>query len=150
MAAIAVLRHHAAEDEFAGNDVAAGIEQLLGKTYLQIGNLLAAEQHARSAYALHRKVHKGRHEDVAADLSPLAETQWRRGRLAGADSLAREARAYLGKIMGDPSPNLLWLYIELGGALGAEGPSREADSLFASVANSPKGQLPRTTCCDST
>ncbi len=71
--------------------VAAGIEQVLGRTYLQIGDLLAAEQHARSAYELHRRVHKGRHEDVAHDLSLLAETQWRRDRLADADSLAREA-----------------------------------------------------------
>ncbi|MFN8588150.1 MAG: tetratricopeptide repeat protein [Candidatus Eisenbacteria bacterium] len=72
-------------------DVAAGIEHVLGGTYLEIGDLLAAEEHARAAYETHRRLHRGRHPDVASDLLLLADTQWRRGRLAEADSLARAA-----------------------------------------------------------
>ncbi|MCC6652301.1 MAG: serine/threonine protein kinase [Candidatus Eisenbacteria bacterium] len=72
-------------------EVAAGIEQVLGRTYLQIGDLLAADQHARAAYEMRRKLHRGRHPDLANDLSLLAETNWRRDRLTEADSLARMA-----------------------------------------------------------
>ena len=96
-------------------DVAAGIEQVLGRTYMEIGDLLAAEQHARSAYALHRKVHKGRHEDVAADLALLAETQWRRGRLASADSLGREALAMWRALKKRPHDGIAQALTMLGG-----------------------------------
>ncbi|MBI5169137.1 MAG: serine/threonine protein kinase [Candidatus Eisenbacteria bacterium] len=72
-------------------EVAAGIEHVLGQTYLQIGDLIAAEEHARAAYETRRKLHRGRHPDVAADLSLLADTQWQRDRLPEADSLARMA-----------------------------------------------------------
>lgn len=82
------------KNELAGQpEAAAGIEQVLGRTYLQIGDFLAAEEHARSAYATHRRLHRGRHEDLAGDLSLLAETSWQRCQLAIADSLGREAVA---------------------------------------------------------
>ncbi|MFN8546620.1 MAG: tetratricopeptide repeat protein [Candidatus Eisenbacteria bacterium] len=74
-------------------DVAAGIERILGSTYLEIGDLAAADQHARAAYELHRRVRRAPHEDLARDLSLLTDTDWRRGRLARADSLGREALA---------------------------------------------------------
>lgn len=82
------------KQELAGQpEVAAGIEQVLGRTYLQIGDLETAETHARSALETHRRLHRGRHEAVAAGLSLLAEIYWQSGRLAIADSLGREALA---------------------------------------------------------
>jgi eukaryotic-like serine/threonine-protein kinase len=80
------------KDELAKQpDVAAGIEQVLARTYLEIGDLAAADQHARSAYETHRKLRRAPHADLATDLSTLSETSWRRGQLAAADSLGREA-----------------------------------------------------------
>ena len=96
-------------------DVAAGIEQVLGRTYLEIGDLLAADGHVRAAYETHRKLHRPPHEDLAADLSLLAETSWRRGRLASADSLGREALGMWRALHKGPHAGTAGALIALGG-----------------------------------
>ena len=111
-------------------DVAAGIERVLGSTYLQIGDLAAAEEHARAAYELHRRVRRAPHEDLASDLSLLADTQWQRGQLASADSLGREALAMWRALHKGPNAGTAQAMTALGGIQLDAGQPEAAEPLL--------------------
>lgn len=103
------------KNELAGQpDVAAGIEQVLARTYLQIGDLAAADQHARSAYETHRRLRRPPHADLATDLATLSEANWRRGQLAAADSIGRESLAMWRALHRGPHDETASLLISLG------------------------------------
>ncbi len=96
-------------------DVAAGIEHVLGRTYLQIGDLLAADQHARAAYEAHSLVRRAPHEDLADDLSLLADVYWNRGQLARADSVGHAALAMWRALYTGPNAGTAQALTALGG-----------------------------------
>ncbi len=101
--------------ELAGQpDVAAGIEQVLARTYLRIGDLTAADEHARSAYETSRRLHRGAHEDVATALSTLAEVRSLRGQMVSADSIGREALTMWRALHPEPHPGTAQALMTLG------------------------------------
>jgi serine/threonine protein kinase/Flp pilus assembly protein TadD len=70
-------------------DVAAGIEQVLGTTWLQLGDIETARKYANAAYEKRRKLHRGAHPDLAGDLGLLTNVAWRQGEYPAAESLGR-------------------------------------------------------------
>ena len=81
-------------------DVAAGIEQVLGTTWLQLGDIEQARKYANDAYDKRRKLHRGANADLAGDLGLLTNVAWRQGEFAAAESLGRvtlDMRRKLGK-----------------------------------------------------
>jgi hypothetical protein len=78
----------------------------------------------------------------------LGRVHAEQGQHAKAAAELRIARERLGAVMGPANPRVGWIQYELAGALGARGPSLEADSLFAALADAPRppllpGDMPR-------
>ncbi len=73
--------------------IEAAIRQTLGKTYLSLGQLAAAENQLRKALELNRRVYGDRSANTAGSLSDMARLRQQQGNLEEAEKLARDALA---------------------------------------------------------
>jgi serine/threonine protein kinase len=128
-----VLDHTAARvaAELAGQpEVAAGIQQVLGRTYHQLGELDAAEKHATTALATHRAIAPRGSADMAQDLTILGNVQWSRKRLAEAEALFREALAMRRALAPEPDLGTGEAATDLGNVLAESSRFDEAEPLL--------------------
>lgn len=111
-------------------EVAAGIQQVLGRTYHQLGELAQAESHASAALAAHRSAHRTAHPDKARGLTLMASIRWSSGRLGEAESHFREALALWGELHRTPQPELANALTDLGNVLAEAGRHDEAEPML--------------------
>ena len=77
--------------EFGDPLVEAGVRANLGRTFLGLGRLEAADRHLSRALELERTLLGARHPDTADTLSDLAKLRFAQGRYADGEALVREA-----------------------------------------------------------
>ncbi|MHC4235155.1 MAG: serine/threonine protein kinase, partial [Planctomycetota bacterium] len=90
------------ETELAGQPaLEAAIRNVMGVTYISLGEYGAAEDHLRRALELYRSSHDDDHADVASVLNDLGDLMTRKGEYAEADQLLREALRMRRDLFGD-------------------------------------------------
>lgn len=111
-------------------EVAAGIHQVLGQTYQQLGELEEAESHVNTALASHRKQHDGDHPAVAQDLRILGTVKWNGRKLGEAEALFRQVLDMRHALPAAPSTELADVLTDLGNVLTEAGRHDEAEPLI--------------------
>ena len=111
-------------------EVAAGIQQVLGQTYQQLGELDPAETNANAALLTHRRDHPGGDPSVARDLWILGTVKWNRRELAEAESLFRQTLTMRRALRSSSKGDLADAETDLGNVLAEEGRYDEAEPLL--------------------
>jgi serine/threonine protein kinase/Tfp pilus assembly protein PilF len=110
-------------------EVAAIVQDTLGRTYQRLGLYEEAEPHLRTSLALRERLHGRAHLDVAAALHNLAELRKDRSHSADAEPLFREALAIRQRLLPPGHADVAATLCSLGETLQTLGRFAEAEPL---------------------